>query len=176
MPKPITKNQMSDFWYAEYGDRGHCCLCGNNGYIDTREKVQTPAGHECGDLVWCICPNGRVMKRQTGMRKPPNTIAVGQRVPFTPEAHMSSAGAELMALSREMMKKGFDPMEAHRIREIGAWVSVGRPSDLENASVQVVGGIVRVMRQAGYDFEEDKPIVAQWEDFVKGLLGEETSS
>lgn len=176
MPKPITKNQMSDFWHQEYSDRGHCCLCGNAGYIDTRGKIRTAAGHECGDLVWCICPNGRVMKRQTGLRKPPNTIGLGDRLSYTPAPHMDSAGAELMNLSREMMKRGFDPMEAHRIREIGAWVSVGRQSDLENASVQVVGGVVRVMREAGYDFDEDKPIVAQWEEFVKDRLGEKASS
>jgi hypothetical protein len=63
MPKPITKNQMADFWIEEYGKRNHCCLCGNHGIIDTRGKVFTPAGVECGDRVFCICPNGRAMKK-----------------------------------------------------------------------------------------------------------------
>lgn len=48
---------------AEYAARGHCCLCGNHGTIDTRGKVFTPAGVECGDRVFCICPNGRASKR-----------------------------------------------------------------------------------------------------------------
>lgn len=70
MPKPITASQMTDFWHAEYADTGFCCLCGNAGVIDTRGKVSTAAGHACGDLVWCICPNGRAMKGGTGLRKP----------------------------------------------------------------------------------------------------------
>ena len=64
MPKPITKNQLSDFWYEEYGKQGHCCLCGNHGFIDTRGKAFTPAGFECGAVVFCICPNGRAWKKQ----------------------------------------------------------------------------------------------------------------
>ncbi len=66
MPKPITKTQMASLWLDEFSDTGHCCLCGNHGIIDTRGKVFTPAGHECGDRVWCICPNGRIMKKQRG--------------------------------------------------------------------------------------------------------------
>jgi hypothetical protein len=64
MTKPITRPQMGEFWFSEYALRGHCCLCGNYGIIDTRGKVFTPAGFECGDRVFCICPNGREMKRQ----------------------------------------------------------------------------------------------------------------
>jgi hypothetical protein len=64
MPKPITKNQMSDFWLNEFAKHQACCLCGNRGIIDTRGKVSTPAGYECGDVVFCICPNGRTMKKQ----------------------------------------------------------------------------------------------------------------
>ena len=72
MPKrPITKNQLADLWLKEFSATGHCCICGNHGIIDTRGKVFTPAGHECGDLVWCICPNGRVMKHSSGFDKPP---------------------------------------------------------------------------------------------------------
>lgn len=64
MPRPITKNQLADLWLAEFGKRGHCCLCGNRGIIDTRGKMFTPAGFECGDVAFCICPNGRAMKKQ----------------------------------------------------------------------------------------------------------------
>ena len=64
MPKPITKNQLSNLWIEEFGKKGHCCLCGNRGIIDTRGRIFTPAGRECGDVVFCICPNGRAWKKQ----------------------------------------------------------------------------------------------------------------
>ena len=64
MSKPITKKQLSDFWLAEFAPKHHCCLCGNKGIIDTRGKVFTPVGFECGARVFCICPNGRSMKSQ----------------------------------------------------------------------------------------------------------------
>lgn len=64
MPKPITKKQLSDLWFDEYAKRNHCCLCGNYGVINTRDKVFTAAGVECGDIAFCICPNGRSWKRQ----------------------------------------------------------------------------------------------------------------
>jgi len=63
MSKPITKKQLSDFWCEEYAQKNHCCLCGNRGLIDTRGKVFTPAGFECGAVVFCICPNGRTWKK-----------------------------------------------------------------------------------------------------------------
>lgn len=63
MPKPITKKQMADLWLAEFSATRHCCLCGNYGIIDTRGKIFTPAGVECGDRVFCICPNGRILKK-----------------------------------------------------------------------------------------------------------------
>jgi len=62
-PKMPTKPALANLWLAEFSHRGHCCICGNHGTIDTRGKVFTPAGYECGDLVYCICPNGRVMKK-----------------------------------------------------------------------------------------------------------------
>jgi hypothetical protein len=31
----------------------------------------TAAGFECGDLVWCLCPNGRTMQQQVGEDYPP---------------------------------------------------------------------------------------------------------
>ena len=64
MAKPITKGQLADLWMKEFAPHGHCCLCGNSGVIDTRGKVFTSAGVEVGAKVWCICPNGRSIKRQ----------------------------------------------------------------------------------------------------------------
>lgn len=63
MPRAISKSQLADLWITEYSARGHCCLCGNVGIIDTRGKMFTPAGFECGDRVFCICPNGRAMRK-----------------------------------------------------------------------------------------------------------------
>ena len=62
MSRPITKKQLADFWLKEFSRKNHCCLCGNYGIIDTRGKVFTPAGYDCGDKVFCICPNGRALK------------------------------------------------------------------------------------------------------------------
>jgi hypothetical protein len=64
MTKPITKNQMADLWFREFAKRRACCLCGNSGIINTRNKVFTAAGVECGDIAFCICPNGRSWKKQ----------------------------------------------------------------------------------------------------------------
>jgi hypothetical protein len=62
--RPITKNQLADLWIAEFvSDNGYCSLCGNRGTIDTRGKVFTPAGIECGKQSYCICPNGRAIKK-----------------------------------------------------------------------------------------------------------------
>jgi hypothetical protein len=71
----MTFRSIKDLWAAEFSRRGHCCLCGNSGIVDTRGKVFTAAGTECGDKVWCICPNGRAMKRQINLDFPPTAEA-----------------------------------------------------------------------------------------------------
>ncbi len=38
-----------------------CGLCGNTGIVETH--VKTPYGEPCGVQQYCICPNGRSMKR-----------------------------------------------------------------------------------------------------------------
>jgi hypothetical protein len=58
-----TNNQLANLWYKNYASTGFCVLCGNNAIIDTRGKVFTPAGFECGDIVFCICPNGQALQR-----------------------------------------------------------------------------------------------------------------
>jgi hypothetical protein len=60
-----TKTQVANFWMRDYASTGHCVLCGNHGIIDTRGKVFTAAGYECGDRVFCICPNGQIMRKHT---------------------------------------------------------------------------------------------------------------
>lgn len=63
--RPITKNQFLDLWLSEFMSRDghHCALCGNHGIIDTRDKIFTSAGVECGNRLYCICPNGRQIKK-----------------------------------------------------------------------------------------------------------------
>lgn len=58
-----TKNQLANLWVKNYSKRGLCVLCGNHGIVDTRGKLFSPAGVECGDKVFCICPNGQIMQR-----------------------------------------------------------------------------------------------------------------
>lgn len=40
-----------------------CGLCGNTGRIDTTQSVKTPTGVPGGVKAFCICPNGRAIKR-----------------------------------------------------------------------------------------------------------------
>lgn len=53
------------------GDESWCGLCGNVGIVDTRGKVKSPHGDDCGVRAYCICPNGRVIKRQRDGVLPP---------------------------------------------------------------------------------------------------------
>lgn len=53
---------VTKYWLRFFAPFGHCSLCGNSGKIDTRGKVHTSAGRECGDLTYCICPNGQTMR------------------------------------------------------------------------------------------------------------------
>ncbi len=86
------------------------------------------------------------------------------------EPHMASAGAELMALSHRLQKsEGFTPEEAERVREIGAWISVGRQSDLERSLIQVVGAIITGMRSRGFAFDDNAPIASQFLRFIDDL-------
>ena len=49
---------------AEIHEIPICGLCGNGGVVDTRGKVTTPFGVATGLRAYCICPNGRTMKRR----------------------------------------------------------------------------------------------------------------
>lgn len=53
--------KVSDLW-LEFMVGGMCSLCGQSGIIDTR-GIRTPAKFECGGLHYCICPNGRALKK-----------------------------------------------------------------------------------------------------------------
>lgn len=75
-----TKNQLANFWVRDYARTRNCALCGNYGIIDTRGKVFTPAGFECGDKVFCICPNGQVMRKKSNGDVNAYNIEYGSRV------------------------------------------------------------------------------------------------
>lgn len=90
---------------------------------------------------------------------------------FSAEKRMGSAGAELMALSHRLATQTEFAKEADRIREIGAWVSLGRTSDLETASLKVMGSMIRAMRRRNFAFSDDRPISTQFEEFLDGVLG-----
>lgn len=49
--------------WEEFIYKNMCSLCGNWGWIDSRH-IKTPAGLECGQINYCICPNGREMKKR----------------------------------------------------------------------------------------------------------------
>ena len=49
----------------------YCGLCGNSGVVDTRGKVVSPRGEDCGVRAFCICPNGRSIKHDLGDSLPP---------------------------------------------------------------------------------------------------------
>ena len=63
----------NDTWLEFLGPPGaaSCCgLCGNSGIVDTRCKVTSPTGSDCGVRAFCICPNGRAIKQLSGELPP----------------------------------------------------------------------------------------------------------
>ncbi len=183
MPRPITKAQMDDLWFNEFvnEDAGLCCLCGNHGWIDTRGKVKSPAGVPAGALRYCICPNGRKLKKlgvplpvketESIFDDPSDVEGMSDYPGMVVEPYMRSAGAEISRYAFEMEKLGLPREDVLRMVEIGAWATMGKLSDHERALVQIAGGVVGIMRRAGYPFKEDAPIVSQWRDFVSQQLG-----
>lgn len=59
--RPPSKNQLSQLWLEEYcTDRIKCCgLCDNCGIIKRG-----------GIKFYCICPNGRALRKRGGTRPP----------------------------------------------------------------------------------------------------------
>ncbi len=55
----------NEFWMEFLDKKIMCCgLCGNHGIIDTTNlNIKTPAGYKVGVRTYCICPNGRAMKK-----------------------------------------------------------------------------------------------------------------
>ena len=60
MSEAVTK-----YWLDHYVRKGMCSLCGQSGILDTRGSAVTATGLHCGDIHFCICPNGQTW-RETG--------------------------------------------------------------------------------------------------------------
>jgi hypothetical protein len=54
-----------------------CGLCGNSGYVDTRNRVKSPMGADCGIKTYCICPNGRSIKKQIEKATSKSKFSIG---------------------------------------------------------------------------------------------------
>jgi hypothetical protein len=85
------------------------------------------------------------------------------------EPVMESAGAELMALSFRLEKSPEFAADAARVREIGAWASFARQSDMEKAMLQILGSMMDAMRRRNFAFSEELPIGAQFRTFLDGI-------
>jgi hypothetical protein len=69
---PVNKDTWLEFLKPRSDGVGGCCgLCGNSGIVDTRGKVKSPRGDDCGVRAYCICPNGRAIKQASGGALPP---------------------------------------------------------------------------------------------------------
>ena len=58
--------KTKDLWleFLDEATKSHCGLCGNSGIIDTyKADIKTAAGLRVGVRAYCICPNGRIMKK-----------------------------------------------------------------------------------------------------------------
>ena len=76
----MRKAAIEQLWFAEFYNKQMCGLCAQRGVIDTR-GIKTPAGFECGGEFWCICPNGRALKKQTKLARPPSGFTLSPKEP-----------------------------------------------------------------------------------------------
>jgi hypothetical protein len=59
----MKKYKKTDIWFEFLGPTGLCGLCGNTGYINTLGHIKDATGTKCGIKQYCICPNGRVIRK-----------------------------------------------------------------------------------------------------------------
>ena len=74
---PVNEDTWMEF-LGPAETESYCGLCGNSGIVDTRGKVVSPRGEDCGVRAFCICPNGRVSKYQFSGVLPPE----GEKPPW----------------------------------------------------------------------------------------------
>lgn len=58
--------KASELWLEFLTPEKLCGLCANHGIVNTVGKITSPAGCVTGVEAWCICPNGRILKKQLG--------------------------------------------------------------------------------------------------------------
>jgi hypothetical protein len=95
--------------------------------------------------------------------------SANERVDLAVEPDMRSAGAELAALSFRLEKHPDFAEDAARLREIAAWASVDRPTDLFRSTMQVLGAMAGAMRMRNYAFRDDRPISRQLIEMLDGI-------
>lgn len=61
----ISNQVLVDYWLKNFVVSSQCSLCGGPGIIDTL-GVRTADNLPVGRYNWCICPNGRVLKKKHG--------------------------------------------------------------------------------------------------------------
>ena len=62
---------LTTLWHGEFKTaEGLCGLCGNSGIVDTTCHARDFDGHNVGGRYFCICPNGRDMKKDLGTDRP----------------------------------------------------------------------------------------------------------
>lgn len=88
---------------------------------------------------------------------------------LTIETGMESAGAEIMNLAWDIEKVPELADRAERIRNIGAWISMSRMSDMETAMFKMMGSVLGAMAKRNFPFREDQPIATQFIAFFDSV-------
>jgi hypothetical protein len=64
----MSKEKLFKFWLKNYAYMGLCSLCGQSGIIDTTGK-ETNGGVFVGRKNYCLCPNGRRLRKASKGKK-----------------------------------------------------------------------------------------------------------
>jgi hypothetical protein len=87
-----------DEFFAEFGNKGLCGLCGNTGKINTVGRAISPMGSgarppgplsgiDAGGEFFCLCPNGRAMKKANNRRQKVLSEPLKKLFTFSPNAY-----------------------------------------------------------------------------------------
>lgn len=91
------KEKAMGISWMEYVNSNYniCGLCGNSGVVDTR-KIATAAGIDVGGLHYCVCPNGRALKR-LGVNLEEHLLQLTRRIPKVDFTAVCSSLRKFMA-------------------------------------------------------------------------------
>ena len=127
------------------GMKTHLCgLCGNTGMVDTVGKVVSPAGVACGVRGFCICPNGRAMRKSDLKTKP--------KEPKVPREN----GFGRYWLSWNETSKDYRPLKDPPNRGVIAWWCSGYAGD-DSYSTMVALVEAKNEREAKTVIQKDWP-------------------